>query len=84
VYSNLMVDVKPTNSKLRARALRIVGEVADVDAALAEQLLTAAGWDVKTAVVMALTGEAPEAARARLAAARGHVRAAVTDSPANP
>jgi N-acetylmuramic acid 6-phosphate etherase len=84
VYSNLMVDVKPTNGKLRARALRIVGEVADVDAQLAEQLLAAAGWEVKTAVVMALTGESPEAARARLAAARGHVRQAVTDLPANP
>ena len=28
VYSNLMVDVKPTNSKLRRRAIRIIGEVA--------------------------------------------------------
>jgi N-acetylmuramic acid 6-phosphate etherase len=79
VYSNLMVDVKPTNSKLRRRAVRIVGEVADLDAIHAEQLLAAADWEVKTAVVMALTGVSAPAARARLEAVRGHVRRAVAD-----
>ncbi len=79
VYSNLMVDLKPTNSKLRRRAVRIVGEVADLDAIHAEQLLAAANWDVKTAVVMALTGISATAARARLDAARGHVRHALDD-----
>jgi N-acetylmuramic acid 6-phosphate etherase len=77
VYSNLMVDVKPTNSKLRRRAVRIVSEVADLDAVYAEQLLAAAGGEVKTAVVMALTGGTAESARARLAAGRGHVRRAL-------
>ena len=70
VYSNLMIDLKPTNSKLRRRAVRIVGEVADLDAIHAEQLLAAANWDVKTAVVMALTGTPVSVARARLDAAR--------------
>ena len=79
VYSNLMVDVKPTNSKLRRRAVRIVGEVADLDAIHAEQLLAAADWEVKTAVVMALTGVSAPAARARLEAVRGHVRHALAD-----
>ena len=79
VYSNLMVDLKPTNSKLRRRAVRIVGEVADLDAIHAEQLLAAANWDVKTAVVMALTGTSVTVARARLDAARGHVRHALDD-----
>ena len=64
VYSNLMVDVKPTNSKLRRRAVRIVGEVAELDAIHAEQLLAAADWEVKTAVVMALTGVSAATARA--------------------
>lgn len=77
VYSNLMIDLKPTNSKLRRRAVRIVGEVADLDAIHAEQLLAAANWDVKTAVVMALTGTSVTVARARLDAARGHVRHAL-------
>lgn len=78
VYSNLMVDVQPTNRKLRARAVRIVAAAADVDASQAEQLLDAGGWEVKTAVVMALTGETAGAARTRLDAAHGHVRRALT------
>jgi N-acetylmuramic acid 6-phosphate etherase len=50
-YRNRMVDVVASNAKLRARALRLVTELAgNVDAAL---LLDAAGGRVKTAVVMA-------------------------------
>jgi N-acetylmuramic acid 6-phosphate etherase len=77
VYSNLMVDVRPTNSKLRRRAVHIIGEVADLDAVHAEQLLASADWEVKTAVVMALTGAAATTARARLDAVHGHVRRAL-------
>jgi N-acetylmuramic acid 6-phosphate etherase len=77
VYSNLMVDVRPTNSKLRRRAVRIVGEVADVAEIHAEQLLAAANWEVKTAVVMALTGVSAAAARQRLNAVHGHVHRAL-------
>jgi N-acetylmuramic acid 6-phosphate etherase len=79
VYSNLMVDVKPTNSKLRRRAVRIVGEVAELDEIRAEQLLAAAQWEVKTAVVMALMGISAAAARQRLNQAHGHVRRALAD-----
>jgi N-acetylmuramic acid 6-phosphate etherase len=50
-YRNRMVDVVATNAKLRARALRLVTELAgNVDAA---SVLEAAGGRVKTAVVMA-------------------------------
>jgi N-acetylmuramic acid 6-phosphate etherase len=50
-YRNRMVDVVASNAKLRARAQRLVCELAgDVDAAA---LLEAAGGRVKTAVVMA-------------------------------
>jgi N-acetylmuramic acid 6-phosphate etherase len=50
-YGNLMVDVVASNEKLRARAERLVRELAgDVDA---RALLAAAGGAVKTAVVMA-------------------------------
>jgi len=50
-YGNRMVDVVATNAKLRARAERLVRELAgDVDA---PALLAAAGDRVKTAVVMA-------------------------------
>jgi N-acetylmuramic acid 6-phosphate etherase len=78
VYENLMVDVQPTNAKLRERAIRIVCESTGVDAAEAAQLLEAAGWQVKTAVVMGLAGVDATEAAARLAQSDGRVREAVT------
>mgnify|MGYP000970374509 FL=1 len=50
-----------------------------MDAIHADQLLAAANWDVKTAVVMALTGTSVTVARARLDVAHGHVRRALDD-----
>jgi N-acetylmuramic acid 6-phosphate etherase len=77
VYSNLMVDVQPTNQKLRARAVRILFEATGVDEPTARQLLQAAGWQVKTAAVMALAGVDATEATNRLARHHGHVRAAL-------
>jgi len=77
VYENLMVDVQPTNHKLRERATRIVSQITGLEATAATALLAAAQWQVKTAVVMGLTGlDAPTAA-ARLAASQGRVREAI-------
>jgi len=53
VYGRLMVDVRPTNAKLRARARDIVRRLAGVEETRAHELLEQAGWRVKTAVVMA-------------------------------
>lgn len=47
--SNLMVDVKPTNEKLRARACRIVSALRDCGEDEARRRLVAAGWNVKKA-----------------------------------
>ena len=61
-FRNLMVDVKPQNSKLRDRARRIVAEASGVDVQAAGKMLEASNGSVKAAVVMALLGvEAPEA-----------------------
>jgi len=49
VVSNLMVDVKPTNEKLRARACRIVATLRGCTEAEARQRLVRAGWNVKRA-----------------------------------
>ena len=76
-YQNLMVDLRPTNAKLRDRALRIVSTAGDVDRAEAERLLGAADGEVKTAIVMARTGGSADDARARVTRARGHVRKAL-------
>lgn len=50
VKSNLMVDVNPSNVKLRARAVRIVRELTGVDEHTAIERLKRAGWVVKKAV----------------------------------
>jgi N-acetylmuramic acid 6-phosphate etherase len=66
VYGNLMVNVQPTNEKLRARAHRIVAELAGVDETGAAALLEGAGNNVRVAVLMSRRGLDVEAARALL------------------
>jgi N-acetylmuramic acid 6-phosphate etherase len=79
-YGNLMVDVQATNDKLRDRAIRIVAAATDLPRGEAADLLTSAGNDVKTAIVMRLLGVAPDDASRRLADAGGVVRDAVERS----
>ena len=55
VYGNLMIDVQPTNAKLRARAVRIVREVTGASEADAAAALAEAGG-VRTAIVMLRRG----------------------------
>jgi N-acetylmuramic acid 6-phosphate etherase len=80
-YRNWMVDVAPTNEKLRARALRIVAEATGLTPAAAADLLARCGGEVKTSLVAQLGGVAPEAARAALSAAAGSVRRALAALP---
>ena len=49
VVSNLMVDLHPSNVKLRDRAVRLIGQLTGVDPATARQALEKAGWRVKEA-----------------------------------
>ena len=50
VVSNLMVDVRPTNEKLRARACRIVAALRGGDVEEAHRRLVRSGWNVKKAL----------------------------------
>lgn len=77
VYKNLMVDVKPTNEKLVARAKRIIQQATNCDAATAAANFEAAGHDVKLAIVMTLTGDSAAAAQTRLTAANGFIARAI-------
>src|SRR5271170_773708 len=52
VYENLMVDLKPTNEKLRERAVSIVSILGDVPRHLAEGALVASQNRAKTAILM--------------------------------
>jgi N-acetylmuramic acid 6-phosphate etherase len=76
-YGPLMVDVRPTNAKLRARARRIVAEAAGVPAAAAARALAASRDEVKTAIVVARLRVSPREARRRLRAAGGRLRPAL-------
>jgi N-acetylmuramic acid 6-phosphate etherase len=76
-YSNLMVDVQPTNIKLRQRARRIVAEATGLDLAQATEILFTCNGEVKTAIVAALAGISPEQARTRLQETGGFVRKAI-------
>jgi N-acetylmuramic acid 6-phosphate etherase len=78
-YENLMVDLRQGSAKLQDRARRIVAEAAGVSPDEAGGLLQSANGEVKTAIVMGRRGVDAEAARRRLAKARGHVRAALKD-----
>jgi N-acetylmuramic acid 6-phosphate etherase len=60
VHSNLMVDLNPSNVKLRDRAIRIVREVTGVDEEAALQALAKSRWRVKVAI-----GNLTDTARAR-------------------
>lgn len=53
-YENLMVDVQPTNSKLKDRAVRIVSEIADISYEDAQNLLESTNYQVKPAIVMTM------------------------------
>ena len=79
-YGNLMVDVQPTNAKLRVRSRRIVERVCGLGPEAAEKLLASCDGHVKTALVAGLAGISPEAARRRLAQANDSVRAALNIS----
>ena len=76
VYRNLMVNVQMSNAKLRRRALRILLDASGTDAESARAALEATGYDVKTSLVMLLTGADVDEARRRLEAAGGLVRRA--------
>jgi N-acetylmuramic acid 6-phosphate etherase len=47
VMSNRMIDLHPSNDKLRGQAVRIVSELTGCDAAAAENTLGRSGWDVR-------------------------------------
>jgi N-acetylmuramic acid 6-phosphate etherase len=75
-YQNLMVDVKASSSKLRARARRIVRTVTGCSEEEARRILEETGYRVKPALVMALAGVNRAEAERRLEAAGGSVRGA--------
>lgn len=62
IYSNLMVDVQPTNEKLVRRAVNILKECLDIEEEVAVDLFEKSGRKVKVALVMSLLDEEAEQA----------------------
>jgi N-acetylmuramic acid 6-phosphate etherase len=74
---NRMVDLAPTNEKLRIRSRRMLRELAGIDDAQAREILARCEGRLKPALVVAMAGVDPDAARSLLDAHGGQVRAAV-------
>ncbi|WP_419865062.1 N-acetylmuramic acid 6-phosphate etherase [Candidatus Poriferisodalis sp.] len=79
-YGNLMIDVRVSNDKLRARAAAIISEITGASTDDAIRALDAAGGKAKIAVVMVATGLDAGAATTLLLAHDGHLRLALEDS----
>lgn len=77
VYGNRMVNVRPSNAKLRDRAIRIVSEAGKVDPGRAEVLLDEASGSVPTAIVMARWNLRRARAEQLLEAAGGRISQAL-------
>lgn len=76
-YGNLMVDVRASNDKLRARSRRIVALATGASDEETEAALAATDGEVKNAILTILGGvDGPTAARL-LTESQGHLRAAL-------
>jgi N-acetylmuramic acid 6-phosphate etherase/N-acetylglucosamine-6-phosphate deacetylase len=76
-YGNLMVDLRPTNEKLRDRSARIVARITDSSIDVAREALVASGWKTKVAAAMIVGSVSADAATERLALYEGRLRPAL-------
>ena len=77
VYKGCMVDVVPSNKKLRSRAIRIIREITGCRDEEAEVLLDRSGGNAKTAILMRLKGLSREEAKGLLERSDGSLRKAL-------
>lgn len=77
VYSNLMVDLKATNSKLRERAREIFKIITSTDDLTAGKYMEKTNYSVKEAIVMFYSGVDQERAKDLLAEKDGLLRKVV-------
>ena len=81
VYGNLMVDLRPTNAKLKRRAVALTMLATGADEETAKRTLERAGYQVKVAILAISRSLAIDEAQARLDAARGNLRLAMSSQP---
>lgn len=78
VYRGLMVNMQPTNAKLKRRAEAMVGQIAQCEMSRAARALEEAEGDIKTAVLLALGVDKHEA-EAVLRNCQGNLRRVFAD-----
>jgi N-acetylmuramic acid 6-phosphate etherase len=76
VHAGRMVSMRPTNAKLRARAVDMVADIAGVERGAAQAAFDRSGADIKLAVLIAL-GSDLERALASLDEAEGNLGTAI-------
>jgi N-acetylmuramic acid 6-phosphate etherase len=76
-FGNLMVGMRPTNEKLRRRAVTLVATATGADEEVAAAALATAGGDLRVAIVLQVAGVDAGRARAALAAHGQRVRDAL-------
>lgn len=64
VHGNLMIDVRPTNAKLRERARRIVAEITGATDSEVNRALSQSDWSARAAALMLSRGLTADEARA--------------------
>ena len=62
-YGDRMIDLRPTNEKLRVRSRRFLRELANIDAKHADELMRLCDEDLKIALVVAGSGLNPREAQ---------------------
>ena len=81
IYGNRMIDLQPRSAKLRARAERLVAEIAGVRPARARRALRETRGRVRLAIVVARWNLPADAAARALRAAGGSLRSVLEQRP---
>ncbi|NYE96428.1 N-acetylmuramic acid 6-phosphate etherase [Psychromicrobium silvestre] len=76
-YRNLMVDLRASNEKLRARSERTVIRATGVEASAAAEALASVGGSVKAAILVLMTGLSPAEASEALEKQHGFLQEAI-------
>jgi N-acetylmuramic acid 6-phosphate etherase len=82
VYDNWMIGVALTNSKLRARGLRILVEASGASVAESTRALRQSGHNLAIALIMLRTGASAQKAKRLLRDTHGHVHNALNQAKA--
>jgi N-acetylmuramic acid 6-phosphate etherase len=77
VYENLMIDVKASNQKVSQRIVRILAAASGESLSAAEHALRQAGHNMRLALVMLKLGVSAQAAKVKVARAKGDLRKAL-------